>query len=72
MAGLENVFCEAGAILNEISVLYNDIMSDFDLIDANDYEWALKLIADARCAQADKYERESQNPWPGTRPQGCS
>jgi hypothetical protein len=62
IADLEKVFDQTAVILNEISCLYNGIVSVFDFVDGNDYETAMRLIAKAKCAQADEYERETNHP----------
>jgi len=69
---ISTVFEETGKILNEIGALYSGVTSDFNLFGWDDYEMALKLIADAKCAQADKYEKEFHQPAPFARPRSCS
>jgi hypothetical protein len=65
---LLTVFDEAGTILNEISILYNGMNRIFELFGSDDYQTALKLIADAKNAQADQYEKEFKESWPYPRP----
>ena len=64
LAELERVFEETGAILNEFSRLWQDTTFIIRLIDGDDFKSALDLIADARHAQADKYESEFKEPCP--------
>jgi len=57
-ADLEEIFSTAGKILNDVTAAYNDSFADFDLLDVDDYTWALQLIADAKHDQYEQYERE--------------
>jgi hypothetical protein len=68
LVDLERVFAESGAILNEFSRLWLDTTSIMNLIDDDDFTSALDLIADAKHAQADKYESEFKQPCPFPRP----
>ena len=68
---LDSLFVETGNILNDISQTHHGVFSGLELIDADDYENALRLIAEAKCAQADEYEEEFKEPWPHERPQIC-
>ncbi len=68
LAELETVFSETGAILNEFSRLWQHTTSIMELIDDDDFTTALDLIADAKHAQADKYESEFKEPYPYARP----
>ncbi len=72
MPELERVFSETEAILEDISSLYDGSGGPLRLIDGDDYEKALDYIADAKCAQADKYEREFHESAPFPRPRKCS
>ena len=69
LADLEKVFAETGAILNEFSRLWQDTTSIMRFIDDDDFTSALALIADAKHAQADRYESEFKEPYPSPRPQ---
>lgn len=69
LADLEKVFAETSTILNEFSRLWQDMTSVMDFVDDDDFTSALDLIADAKHAQADKYESEFKEPFPYPRPQ---
>ena len=69
LSDLEKVFAETGIILNEFSRLWKDTTSMMELIGDDDFTSALDLIADAKHAQADKYEAEFKEPYPYSRPQ---
>jgi hypothetical protein len=58
---LAQVFKETSEILNRVQILSN-VMVNFDPFWIDDYEMALKLIADAKRAQADAYERKFGRP----------
>ena len=66
---LEQVFSTTASILNELQVLWEDSCSTLEFTNADDFKHALKLIADAKHAQADKYETEFKTPCPFPRPQ---
>lgn len=68
LANLEKIFAETGTILNTFSRLWLDTTSVMELIDDEDYTSALDLIADAKHAQADRYESEFKEPCPFPRP----
>jgi hypothetical protein len=68
---LEEIFDETGRILNDVSYLVSDLSSDFTMIGWDDYEHALHLIADAKCAQVRQYEAEFKEKAPFPRPRGC-
>lgn len=68
---LNLIFNTAGNILNEVSVKFRDASTLYDLIDSEDYESAVGLIADAKCAQVRQYEEEFGH-WDGPRPRRCS
>jgi len=68
VADLERIFEETGSVLNEFALLWQDVTSIMQLIDDEDYTSALDLIADAKHAQADKYEAEFKEPCPFPRP----
>jgi hypothetical protein len=72
MPQLERVFSQTEAILADISSLYDGSGGTLRLIDGDDYKKALDYIADAKCAQADNYEREFREPAPFPRPRKCS
>lgn len=61
---LKKVFVETGMIFNETNALQTGIVSNFDFIGVEDYQMALMLISEAKCAQADKYEEEFGEPVP--------
>jgi hypothetical protein len=71
MPDLEKVFGETEVILADISSLYDGSGGALRLIDGDDYKKALDYIADAKCAQADNYEREFHVPAPFSRPRKC-
>ena len=66
---LEQVFSTTASILNELQVLWEDSCSTLEFTNADDFKHALKLIADAKHAQADKYETKFKTPCPFPRPQ---
>ena len=68
---LDQLLVETGNILNDISQFYHGVFSGLELIDARDYETPWRLIAEAKCAQAEKFEKEFHEPWPYERPQIC-
>jgi hypothetical protein len=68
---LSRVFAATGRLLSEISVLTRDVASDFDLLGVDDYEMALSLISEAKCAQVENYEKEFGSPAPFERPRNC-
>jgi hypothetical protein len=61
-ADLNDIFSSAGRILNEVTVAYSDAFSDYDLLDVDDYTWALQLIADAKHDFFESYERDFGKP----------
>lgn len=68
---LEEVFVQTRRILNEIDALRTGIVSNFEFIGVEDYQMALMLISEAKCAQVDKYEKEFGKPAPFERPKNC-
>ena len=67
---LNLVLNTAGHILNELSVAFRDASPLYEMIGADDYEMAVSLIADAKCAQVREYEREFGS-WLHLRPKKC-
>jgi hypothetical protein len=67
---LNLVLSTAGNILNELSVAFRDASPLYDMVGADDYEMAVSLIADAKCAQVREYEREFGS-WYHLRPKKC-
>jgi hypothetical protein len=65
---LEAVFETAGEILNDISIAFRDTSSFLELLDDDDFETAMQLIADAKHDQVDRYEKEFGAPAPFGRP----
>lgn len=68
---LDQLFVETGNILNDISQLHHGTFSVLELLDSQDYENVFNLIAQAKCAQANEYEKEFKEPWPFERPKSC-
>ena len=70
IADLEKVFDETSAILNDVLGSWSDIYADLRLRDADDYKAVADLIAEAKHAQVDKWEKEfPTQPCPFPRPQ---
>ena len=67
---LNAVLNVAGIVLNEVSVAFRDTSPLYEMIGADDYEMAVSLIADAKCAQVRAYETEF-GPWEHLRPKKC-
>lgn len=65
---LERVFDGTEKILLDISSLYDGTSGELKFLGGDDYTMALNYIADAKNAQADKYEAEFKEPWPNRRP----
>jgi hypothetical protein len=65
---LNKLFADTGAILNEVSRLWEDLTSSMRLIDDDDYTGALSRIAEAKHIEADKYEAEFKETAPFPRP----
>ena len=68
---LSKVFVQTGRILNEINALRTGVVSHFEFVGVEDYEMALMLISEAKCAQVDRYEKEFGKPAPFERPKNC-
>jgi hypothetical protein len=68
---LDDLFVETGNILNDIKQLHDGTLAVLELVDSADYTNAFRLIAEAKCAQAEKFEREFKEPWPYERPAIC-
>jgi hypothetical protein len=66
---LTKVFDETGAILNEISRLWADTYAVMELSNGDDFKSALDLIAEAKHALVDKWEKEFKEPCPHPRPE---
>jgi AbiU2 len=56
---LGKVFEVSGAILNDFSMLWENTFADVTLLDHDDYTGALSRIANAKHAEADRYEKDS-------------
>jgi len=67
---LDVVFTVTGRILNRLSGAFRDSSADFDMLGVDDYENAIDLIRDAKCAQIREYEAEF-GPWDHLRPKNC-
>jgi hypothetical protein len=67
---LNIVFGLGGQILNEVSLGFRGASQVFELLGADDYEMAVSLIADAKCAQIRSYEAEFGR-WDHLRPKKC-
>lgn len=68
---LDHLFLETGNILNDISQFHDGSFSFLELTDSDDCANAFQLLAEAKCAQADNFEKEFQKPWPYERPAIC-
>ena len=68
---LSKIFSVAGEIVNEISRLYMNATQLTTFPFQDDYKHALKLVAEAKCAEIRKYEDEYKTQWTGPRPKGC-
>jgi AbiU2 len=69
LVDLTKMFDETGAILNEISRLWADTYAFMEFTNGDDFKSALDLIAEAKHAQVDKWEKEFTEPCPIQRPQ---
>lgn len=69
---LEKALITAGNILNGISVFYNDVTNYLELWQGDDYENALDLIADAKCAEVEEFEKRFGIKADFERPAKCS
>ena len=69
---IETIFGVAAEILNEIASLVSGVTTWPNLLDDDDYEHAMKLIADAKCAEVRAFEAEFGAPAPFPRPRGCT
>jgi hypothetical protein len=54
---LKSVFDETERVLRKIDTLYSGPSGELKYLGQNDYEMALELIADAKCAEAAQYEK---------------
>ena len=61
----------ASEIVNEISRLYMNATHLTTFPFQDDYKQALKLVAEAKCAEIRKYEDEFKAQWTGKRPKDC-
>jgi hypothetical protein len=68
---LGTVYEKTGQMINEVTVVLRDTVGHFELFGIHDYETVLSLIADAKCAQVQKYEEEFGQPAPFDRPKNC-
>jgi hypothetical protein len=68
---LSKVFAETGQIISEVNVVYRDIASNFEFLGVEDFKVAFGLIADAKCAQVEEWEKEFGTPAPFERPRNC-
>lgn len=69
---LDDLFEKTAQILNRLAEVHCLNTPSLHLPDANDYERALDLIADAKCEQARRYEAERDTPVPFPKPKKCS
>jgi hypothetical protein len=69
---LSKVLAETGRIISEINVVYRGAASNFEFLGVDDYQMALSLISEAKCAQVEKWEKEFGTPAPFDRPRNCS
>ncbi len=58
---LTKVFDETSAVLNGVMRLWQDTYAYLEFIGSDDYKTALELIAEAKHAQVDKWEKEFPN-----------
>lgn len=68
---LDHLFVETGNILNDISQIQDGSFSVLEMLDADDCTNAFQLLAEAKCAQADNFEKEHKSLWPYERPAIC-
>ena len=61
IADLKKVFDETSIILNKVLCLWKDTYASLEFIGSDDYKTALELIADAKHAQVDRWEKEFPN-----------
>jgi hypothetical protein len=68
---LRVIYEGTGKILNEFSRLYRDVYAVLDIIGQHDYTTVLEVISDAKCRQANEYEKEFGEAAPFPRPKNC-
>ena len=66
---LNRIFRVGGQILNEVSRAFQNVTSSMEILGTEDYQMVIDLVADAKHAQVDDYEKESGEPCPFPRPQ---
>ena len=66
LAELQQVFDETEKILQQVDSLFRGISGELKYLGHDDYKTVLNLVTDAKCAQADNYEKEFGIPceWP--------
>ena len=65
---LEQILAAAAEILNSLSTAYNGTRNFMRLIDDDDFTRVIQLVADAKHAEADRYEEKYGVPAPFERP----
>lgn len=68
IADLERAFETASEILDRVSVAFSNTSHAYDLLEGDDYDYAIQMIADAKHHQADKFEEEHGGTAPFPRP----
>jgi hypothetical protein len=58
ISDLRKVFDETSAVLNDVMRLWHDTYAHMEFIGSDDYKTSLDLIADAKHAQVDRWEKE--------------
>jgi hypothetical protein len=58
ISDLRKVFDETSAVLNDVMRLWQDTYAHMEFIGSDDYETSLELIAEAKHAQVDKWEKQ--------------
>jgi HEPN superfamily AbiU2-like protein len=63
---IEKIFHDTETILKKMDYLFRATIGDLKYLGHDDYQTVIDLIADAKCAQADQYEKEFGIPceWP--------
>lgn len=69
---LDRSFKDTEEIVLKISRLYEGTIGELRYIGGGDYEAALDLIRQAKCAWIEKYENEFKLRWDGPRPKDCT
>jgi HEPN superfamily AbiU2-like protein len=68
---LDHLLLETGNVLNDLSQFYDGSFSALEMLDSDDCKHVFHLLAEAKCAEAEKFEREHGEPWPFERPAIC-